>query len=241
MNNEKEKESNIICKKKFAEHFQISLYRFYYPQTLRDLVSPVCVFLKTLNTFGMGYCFNYEIVSLFLQKACKSRLWPLFQPALSYCSRPLGGLFPLSCSITGRAYLLLLQACKKFHSLLYFSLPLCIYRAENVQTSASDHPSNTGECQTQHHRPAKTYFQLFLATPNDSGQLNSLQSGSELHCPLSVGVAQNSWKTVFAGHWCCVCPILQHITELIQGQRTLLINRHTRLQHLEFFLKTGLN
>ena len=78
------------------------------------------------------------------------------------------------------------------HSLLYLSLPLCIYLAENIQTSAGDHPSNTRECQTPHHRPTKTYFQLFLGTPTDSGQWNSLPSGSELHSPLSVGVAWNS-------------------------------------------------
>ena len=33
------------------------------------------------------------------------------------------------------------------HSLLYLSLPLCIYPAENIQTSAGDHTSNTRECQ----------------------------------------------------------------------------------------------
>ena len=48
------------------------------------------------------------------------------------------------------------------HSPLYLSLPLYIYPAENIQTSAGDHPSNTEECQTPHHRPAKTYLQLFL-------------------------------------------------------------------------------
>ena len=55
------------------------------------------------------------------------------------------------------------------HSPLYVSLPLHIYPAKNIQTSAGDHPSNTGECQMPHHRPAKTYFQLFFLTPNDSG------------------------------------------------------------------------
>ena len=49
----------------------------------------------------------------------------------------------------------------------------CIYSTENVQTSAGDHPSNTRECQTPNHRPVKTYFQLFLATPTDSGQWKS--------------------------------------------------------------------
>ena len=67
---------------------------------------------------------------------------------------------------------------------LYLSLLLCIYPVENIQTSSGDHPSNTGECQSPHHRPAKTYFQLFLATPTDGGQWNSLPSGLELHCPL---------------------------------------------------------
>ena len=75
------------------------------------------------------------------------------------------------------------------HSVLYLSLSLCIYPTENIQTSAGDHPSNTGECQAPHHWPAKTYFQLFVATPTDSGQWNFSPSGSELHCPLSVGVA----------------------------------------------------
>ena len=78
------------------------------------------------------------------------------------------------------------------HSLLYLSLLLCIYPAENIQTSADDNPSYTRECQTPHRRPAKTYFQLFLANPTDSGQWNSSPSGLELHCPPSVGVARNS-------------------------------------------------
>ena len=68
--------------------------------------------------------------------------------------------------------------CKEsrvIHSLLYLSLPLCIYLAENIQTSAGDDPSNTRECQTPNHRQAKTYFWLVLATP-------------------IVGVAWNSWK-----------------------------------------------
>ena len=72
------------------------------------------------------------------------------------------------------------------HSPLYLSLHLCIYPAENIWTSAGDQPYNTGECKTPHHRPAKTYFQLFLATPTDTEQWNSSPSGSELHCALSV-------------------------------------------------------
>ena len=80
------------------------------------------------------------------------------------------------------------------HSPLYLSLPLCIYPAENIQRSAGDHPSNAGECQTPQHPPAKTYFQLFLATPTDWEQWNSSPSSWEIHCPLSVRVARNSWK-----------------------------------------------
>ena len=58
----------------------------------------------------------------------------------------------------------------KWQSLLYLSLLLCIYPAENIQTSAGDHSSNTRKCRTPHHRLAKTYFQLFLAIPTDCGQ-----------------------------------------------------------------------
>ena len=60
------------------------------------------------------------------------------------------------------------------------------------------------------HRPAKTYFQLFLATLTDRNacQCISLQSGSNFHSLafLSVRVARNIWKTVLDGRWCGVCP-----------------------------------
>ena len=56
--------------------------------------------------------------------------------------------------------------------------PFVIYPTKNIQTSAGDHPSNTGKCQTPHHWQAKIYFQQFLETPTDSGQWNSLPSSS---------------------------------------------------------------
>ena len=37
-------------------------------------------------------------------------------------------------------------------------------------------------------------IQLFRATPTDSGQWSSEPDGQHFHCPLSVGVARNSWK-----------------------------------------------
>ena len=42
-----------------------------------------------------------------------------------------------------------------------------ILNLQRIFRWSGDHPSNTGEWQTPHHRPAKTYFQLFLATPID--------------------------------------------------------------------------
>ena len=91
---------------------------------------------------------------------------------------------------------------------------LCIYPTENIQMSAGDYPSYTGGCQTPHHRPAKTYFQLFLATPTDNEQWNSSHSGSELHCQLELlGTVEN---TIFAGRWCGVCPNL-YKTQFIEA------------------------
>ena len=79
------------------------------------------------------------------------------------------------------------------------SLPLCIYPLENIQTSAGYHPSNTGECKTPHHRPAKTYFHLFLATPTDSGQWNSSPSSLELHCQSKILVTVDNTVLLSGG------------------------------------------
>ena len=124
------------------------------------------------------------------------------------------------------------------HSLLYWSLPRCLYPAvthckcfheqyykyriqntDNIQTSAGEHPSNTREYQTPHHRPAKTYFQRFLATPTNSWQWNSSPSGSELHCPLSVGVARNSWK-----HRLC-WPVVWRLSQLTSGEIPMVFSQ----------------
>ena len=109
------------------------------------------------------------------------------------------------------------------HSPLYLLLLLCIYPAENIQTSSGDHPSNTGGCQTPHHRPAKTYFQLFLVTPTDGGLWNSSPArSSTVHRQLELlGTVEN---TVFAGWWCGVCPNLVNPAQPNQANHSSLIS-----------------
>ena len=65
-----------------------------------------------------------------------------------------GKLVLIQCTVGDVEVLLELgykHTTKRHHSPLYLSLLLCIYPAVNIQTSAGDHPSNTGECQTPHH------------------------------------------------------------------------------------------
>ena len=72
--------------------------------------------------------------------------------------------------------------------------PLRFARAESCSNRLRGHSITLFVVWDKRHTTGqqRRCFQLFRATPTDSGQWSSEPDGEEFHCPLSVGVARNS-------------------------------------------------